>query len=154
LLATTAPHDQLRLSGHLQPPVPAWSLHVPEPTVLIAEDDESVRDLMAFKLQNAGYRTLTADNGNSALALVHRADPDLIVLDVGMPGMDGLSVCHQLHSDRITAQIPVIIVSGRTRQTDIDLGYTVGADHYMNKPFNPADLVQRVRWLLMTGGQA
>jgi len=130
-----------------------WALDITEPTVLIAEDDDAIRDLISFKLDAIGYRTLTAANGHSALEIVHQHQPDVIILDIGMPGMDGLSVCHQLHSDRLTAEIPVLMLSGRSRETDIELGYTVGADHYMIKPFVPAELVQRVRWLFMSGGR-
>nr|WP_221383318.1 response regulator [Actinoplanes polyasparticus] len=81
---------------------------------------------------------VTTDNGNrnSAVTLTYHEQPDLIVLDIGLPGMDGLSVCHRLHSDRLTAQIPTLLLSSHTRDTDVSLGYTVGADHYMTKPFS------------------
>jgi two-component system phosphate regulon response regulator PhoB/two-component system alkaline phosphatase synthesis response regulator PhoP len=76
----------------------------------------------------------------------------MVILDVSMPGMDGLSVCYELHSSAATAQIPVLMLSGRNRKVDIDLGMTVGADDYLVKPFSPAELVRRVRWLLIANG--
>jgi two-component system phosphate regulon response regulator PhoB/two-component system alkaline phosphatase synthesis response regulator PhoP len=130
-------------------PVADWAIEVAEPTILVADDDDTVRDLVAFKLAAAGYRTITADNGSAALNLVHRELPDMVILDVAMPGLDGLSVCYELHSSSATAQIPVLMLSGRGRQVDIDLGLTVGADDYLIKPFSPAELVRRVRWLLL-----
>jgi DNA-binding response OmpR family regulator len=118
-------------------------------TVLVADDDDDIRDLVAFKLQIAGYDVFTADNGNDALKTARRRLPDLIVLDVSMPGMSGLDVCHQLHAVPETAHIPVMILSARTDPTEVDLGLALGADEYMLKPFSAADLVRRVRWLLL-----
>ena len=133
-------------------PVADWATDVAEPTILIADDDETVRDLVAFKLGAAGYHAITAEDGSTALDLVHREQPDMVILDVVMPGLDGLSVCYELHSSSATAQIPVLMLSGRDRQVDIDLGLTVGADDYLIKPFSPAELIRRVRWLLLANG--
>jgi two-component system phosphate regulon response regulator PhoB/two-component system alkaline phosphatase synthesis response regulator PhoP len=130
-------------------PVADWATDVAEPTILIADDDETVRDLVAVKLAAAGYQAITAEDGATALDLVHREQPDMVILDITMPGMDGLSVCYELHSSADTAQIPVLMLSGRDRQVDIDLGLTVGADDYLVKPFSPAELIRRVRWLLL-----
>jgi len=134
-------------------PVSDWATDVAEPTILVADDDDTVRDLVAFKLAAAGYHAITADNGSTALDLVQSEQPDMVILDVVMPGLDGLSVCYQLHSSADTAQIPVLMLSGRGRQVDIDLGLTVGADDYLIKPFSPAELIRRVRWLLLANGE-
>jgi len=134
-------------------PVAEWATGVAEPTILIADDDETVRDLVAVKLGAAGYHAITAEDGSAALDLIHRERPDMVILDVVMPGMDGLSVCYELHSSAATAQIPVLMLSGRDRQVDIDLGLTVGADDYLIKPFSPAELIRRVRWLLLANGE-
>ena len=134
--------------GH-SAPVADWVTGVTEPTVLVADDDEDVRDLITGKLVAAGYRVITAADGASALRQVISEQPDMVILDVSMPGLDGLSVCYELHSSADTAQIPVLMLSGHSRQVDIDLGLTVGADDYLVKPFNPAELVRRVRWLLL-----
>jgi DNA-binding response OmpR family regulator len=133
-------------------PVAGWVADVAEPTILVAEEDAATRDLIAAKLAAAGYHTITAEDGDAALELVRRAQPDMVILDVVMPGLDGLSVCYELHSSSATAQIPVLMLSGRDRQVDIDLGLTVGADDYLLKPVNPAELVRRVRWLLLANG--
>ncbi|MBL7261793.1 response regulator transcription factor [Paractinoplanes lichenicola] len=130
-------------------PVADWVTDLAEPTILVADDDEDVRDLVTSKLVAAGYRVITADDGASALRQVVTELPDMVILDVSMPGLDGLSVCYELHSSADTAQIPVLMMSGHSRQVDIDLGLTVGADDYLVKPFNPAELVRRVRWLLL-----
>ncbi|MDY7083847.1 MAG: response regulator [Actinomycetota bacterium] len=135
-------------AGH-PAPVADWVTGVTEPTVLVADDDVDVRDLITSKLVAAGYRVITADDGASALRQVVTEHPDMVILDVSMPGLDGLSVCYELHSSADTAQIPVLMLSGHSRQVDIDLGLTVGADDYLVKPFNPAELVRRVRWLLL-----
>ena len=134
-------------------PVADWTAGVTEPTILVVDDDETVRDLVAFKLETAGYHAITAEDGSVALDLVHREQPDMVILDVAMPGLDGLSVCYELHSSSATAQIPVLMLSGRDRQVDIDLGLTVGADDYLIKPFSPAELIRRVRWLLLATGE-
>ncbi|WP_245664970.1 response regulator transcription factor [Actinoplanes subtropicus] len=134
-------------------PVADWATRLTEPTILIADDDETVRDLVAFKLAAAGYHAITAEDGSSALDLIHREQPDMVILDVVMPGLDGLSVCYELHSSAATAQIPVLMLSGRDRQVDIDLGLTVGADDYLIKPFSTAELIRRVRWLLLATGE-
>jgi DNA-binding response OmpR family regulator len=132
-------------------PVPV-ACCVAEPTILVVEDDATVRDLIATKLATAGYHAITADDGGAALDLVRREQPDMVILDVVMPGMDGLSVCYELLSSAATAQIPVLMLSGRDRQVDIDLGLTVGADDYLIKPVDPAELLRRVRWLLLANG--
>jgi DNA-binding response OmpR family regulator len=134
-------------------PVPGWAVELTDPTILVADDDDTVRDLVSFKLSAAGFRVITTDNGSTALDLVHREHPDMVILDVAMPGLDGLSVCYELHSSAATADIPVLMLSGRGRKVDVDLGRTVGADDYLIKPFSPSELIRRVRWLLLTGGE-
>jgi DNA-binding response OmpR family regulator len=132
-------------------PVADWTTGLTEPTIVVADDDESIRDLIVFKLEAAGFRAVTAADGIAALDLVHSIHPDMVILDVVMPVLDGLSVCYELHSSAATAQIPVLMLSGRDRQVDIDLGRTVGADDYLVKPFSPPELLRRVRSLLYRG---
>jgi DNA-binding response OmpR family regulator len=136
--------------AQLAAPDPASGREVRQdlPTVLIVDDDEGIRDLVSFKLEMAGYRTVTAADGCTGLSLVSLTHPDLVVLDIAMPGMDGLSVCYRMHADPATAEIPVIMLSGCATETDVDLAFVSGAEEYLPKPLNPADLVRRVRWLL------
>jgi DNA-binding response OmpR family regulator len=122
-------------------------------TILIADDDDDIRDVIAFKLQVAGFRTLSADNGQSALNLAVESRPRLIVLDVSMPQMDGLSVCYELHARPETAQIPVLMISGNNSPADVDRGFAIGADDYLPKPFSQVEMLRRVNWLLLATAQ-
>jgi DNA-binding response OmpR family regulator len=124
-----------------------------EPTILIADDDDDVRDVIEFKLQVAGFRTLTADNGRSALSLAMDRRPRAIILDVTMPQMDGLRVCHELHACPETAEIPVLMISGAGRPDDVDRGFSVGADDYLPKPFSQGEMMRRLGWLLQSAGR-
>ncbi|MFG1609917.1 response regulator transcription factor [Actinoplanes sp. NPDC049265] len=132
----------------LSPAAPA-PLRPPTATcIVVVDDDEDIRELVAFKLRAAGYRTLTAADGDAGLELALRERPDLMILDVSMPGMDGLAVCGQVHRKAEMADLPVLILSARAMPYDIDLGLAVGADDYMTKPFSPAELLSRVDALL------
>jgi len=122
------------------------------PTILIADDDDDIRDVIAFRLQVAGFRTLSADNGRTALTMALEQRPRMIILDVTMPQLDGLSVCYELHACADTAQIPVLMISGSGRPSDIDLGFAIGADDYLPKPFSQHEMLRRVNWLLMASG--
>jgi DNA-binding response OmpR family regulator len=135
-------------SGVLSWPVEDWTTALQPPTVLVADDDEGIRELIVFKLEAAGYRTLVADNGRSAMALAVSEHPHLVILDVSMPGLDGLGFCYELHSSPQTAHIPVIIISGRGTPSDVDLGRMVGAEDYLVKPVDPAALLRSVQRLL------
>ena len=145
LSETEAEFARALTSGPLSPPA--------SPTILIADDDDDVRDVIAYKLQVAGFRTLSADNGRSALTIACERRPRMIILDLSMPQMDGLTVCHELHARPETAQIPVLMISGNGRPADIDLGYATGADDYLPKPFSQREMLRRVSWLLMSAGR-
>ncbi|WP_067499318.1 response regulator transcription factor [Actinoplanes sp. TFC3] len=117
-------------------------------TVLVADDDDDIREIIAFSLRDAGFRVLTAGTGTQALAAVETHLPDAVVLDIAMPELDGFAVCYRLQQLRATIEIPTIVVSSTTSHHDIDLAYTIGADDYLPKPVRPAQLVDRVRSLL------
>ena len=119
------------------------------PTILIADDDDEIRDVIAFKLQVSGFRTLSADNGRTALSLAVERQPRMIILDVTLP-MDGLSVCHELHARRETARIPVLMINGTARPGDLGLGFAVDADNYLPRPFSQQEMLRRVNCLLMS----
>jgi DNA-binding response OmpR family regulator len=113
--------------------------------ILIVDDDQLLRRSLSLQLERAGYRTSTAANAEDALALLQRQRPDLILLDVGLPGMDGLEALRRIHQNR---DIPIIFVTARRREFDEVLGLELGADGYITKPFNPDVLLARVKAVL------
>ena len=116
--------------------------------VLVAEDDSDVRELVAFKLEQAGFDVIAVDDGPSALTAAQRHHPDLAVLDVAMPGMSGLDVCRMLRADPATAGMLIIMLTARVQEQDVEGGFTAGADDYVTKPFSPRELVSRIQALL------
>ena len=116
--------------------------------VLIADDDADIRDLVAFKLEQAGYEVITAEDGPAALSAAHDKVPDIAVLDVSMPGMSGLDVCRMLRADPSTADMMIIMLTARAQETDVEGGFSAGADDYLIKPFSPRELTSRVQALL------
>jgi DNA-binding response OmpR family regulator len=116
--------------------------------VLIADDDPDILDLVAFKLEQAGHQLVTAGDGITALAEARREPPDVVVLDVSMPGMSGLDICRELRADPATAAIPVILLTARAQEADVEAGFDIGADDYVTKPFSPRELVSRVAVVL------
>ena len=107
---------------------------------MIADDQQSLRLLLRATLGPVGYRVVEAINGAEALSVARDEHPDLVFLDVGMPGMDGYAVCRELKNDPETAGIPVIMLSARAQQPDKQKGIEAGADPYLTKPFKPAEL--------------
>lgn len=117
-------------------------------TILVADDDRDILDLVAFKLSAAGHELITATDGATALTEARRAVPDLVVLDVGMPGMSGLDVCRELRADAVTNAIPVILLTARGKESEVEAGLSLGANDYLVKPFSPRELQSRVSALL------
>ncbi|MDW0110370.1 response regulator transcription factor [Sporosarcina aquimarina] len=115
-------------------------------TVLIVEDDPSICTLLEYNLKQNGYRTLVATNGIDALETAIASKPDLIVLDIMLPGMDGIDVCQNLRQQKIDT--PIIMLTARGEETDKVLGLEIGADDYMTKPFSPRELTARVKAVL------
>ncbi|PPK63069.1 response regulator transcription factor [Actinokineospora auranticolor] len=116
--------------------------------ILIAEDDDDLRELITFKIEQAGHTTTPVGTGPEVLDQVAADRPDLLLLDVTLPGMDGLRVCATLRERHPTPHLPIILLTGMTKQSDIDAGLTSGADDYVCKPFKPADLLDRIHALL------
>lgn len=110
--------------------------------ILIVDDDPHLREVVCFALERAGYETLTATNGVEALEAHRLNQPDLIVLDVLMPELDGFAVCREL---RRISSVPILLLSSRDEEVDRVLGLELGADDYVGKPFSPRELVARVR---------
>jgi DNA-binding response OmpR family regulator len=117
-------------------------------TVLVADDDEDILQLVSFRLERAGYKVVTAADGQQALAAAREHQPDLAVLDVMMPGLNGYEVTRQLRADPATAAIPVILLTARVQEADVSRGFEAGADDYLRKPFSPQELRSRVQAIL------
>jgi two-component system OmpR family response regulator len=115
------------------------------PRVLIADDEPNIREVISFALEWVGFATVTARNGTEALQQVRRGPVDLIVLDIGMPEMDGLEVCRQI---RKTSEVPILFLSARDEEIDRVLGLEIGGDDYVTKPFSTRELVARVNVIL------
>jgi len=116
--------------------------------ILIVDDEEDVLELVRFNLEKNGYKTETAVSGEEALKKAKAKRPDLIILDLMLPGIDGLEVCKNLKSDTKTENIPVIMLTARSEETDIVTGLELGAQDYITKPFSPKILIARVRRIL------
>lgn len=117
-------------------------------TVLVAEDDADIRELVAYKLQQAGHHVVSVADGLSAVTAARETLPDLAIVDVSMPGLSGMQVCTALRDHAATAGIPVILLSARAHADDSETGLRAGAADYVTKPFSPRELVQRVESLL------
>ena len=117
----------------------------PVATVLVVDDEPIVREVVVRYLEREGYATLEADDGDDARALVERESPDLVVLDVMLPGTDGLELCRWIRS---RSELPVILLTARGEEADRIVGLELGADDYVTKPFSPRELAARVRTVL------
>jgi len=124
---------------------------VPEQHILCIEDESGIQDLLKLVLEGSGYRVTLASNGTDGLKLAQTRKPDLILLDLMLPGLSGLVVCRQLKNDPGTAGIPLVMVTAKTQAADIVLGLESGADDYITKPFDPDVLSARVRAVLRRG---
>ncbi len=118
------------------------------PKILVVDDEPDVLEVVGFNLKAAGFTVITADDGAKALQRARQELPDLIVLDVMMPDVDGLEACRGLRREAATANIPVILLTARAGEVDRVLGLELGADDYVTKPFSPRELVLRIRKLL------
>ncbi len=113
--------------------------------ILVVDDEPSVTDLLAYNLHKTGYEVLIAANGNDALRLAHQSKPDLILLDLMLPGVDGLEVCREL---RKASDVPVIMLTARGEEIDRVVGLELGADDYVCKPFSVRELLARIKTVL------
>jgi phosphate regulon transcriptional regulator PhoB len=116
--------------------------------VLVVEDEPDIRRLVVLHLEREGFRCRTATTGSDALREVKAAAPDLVVLDLMLPEVDGLEVCRRLRRDASTAGIPIIMLTAKSDEVDRVVGLEIGADDYVGKPFSPKELVARVRAVL------
>lgn len=118
-------------------------------TILIIDDDADIRDVVRIALSQAGFQTEEAGDGRAGLEAVARLKPDLVVLDIGLPEMDGLEVCRTV---RVSSDVPILFLTAQGDEIDRIVGLEMGADDYLPKPFSPRELVARVKAILRRGG--
>ncbi len=128
-------------------PVEALALS-PNPTLLIVEDDPDIVDVVRYNFEREGFRVLFASSGERGLQEAFRSRPELIVLDLMLPGIDGFEICRRLRASDDTRAIPVIVLSAKGEESDVIVGLELGADDYVTKPFSPRELVSRARAVL------
>jgi DNA-binding response OmpR family regulator len=119
-----------------------------QPVVLAADDDEDILALVAFRLERSGYTVIKARDGQEALDLALAEKPDLAVLDVMMPKLDGFELTRRLRSEAATSRMPIILLTARAQDTDVAQGFEAGVDDYIRKPFSPQELRTRVQAIL------
>jgi two-component system alkaline phosphatase synthesis response regulator PhoP len=117
----------------------------PRPVVLVAEDDEDILEMVVFDLEDEGYEVLTARDGVAAIALALERRPDLVLLDVAMPGLDGYEVTRRLRAEKSMSGTPVVLLTARAQVRDVILGFEAGANDYVTKPFRPEELRTRLQ---------
>ncbi|HYB99514.1 MAG TPA: response regulator [Candidatus Limnocylindrales bacterium] len=117
-------------------------------TILVVEDEDDIAELIRYNLQTENYTVVVAESGEKGLQAAQTSPPDLLLLDLMLPGMDGLEVCRALKADRNTASIPIIMVSARGAESDVVAGLELGAEDYVTKPFSTRVLIARVRTTL------
>jgi DNA-binding response OmpR family regulator len=116
--------------------------------ILVIEDDPAISRLVDYSLRHEGYEVTAATNGLEGIRKAQNEAPDLVILDVMLPGMDGFEICHRLRSEPDTARLPILMFSAKAQEIDKKTGLKVGADDYLPKPAAPAEIVNRVRKLL------
>jgi two-component system, OmpR family, response regulator MtrA len=121
--------------------------------IVVADDDVDVRMLVALKLRHSGYDVVDVGDGAAAVEACRDERPDLVVLDLMMPVMSGLEACRAIKAEPGLADVPVVLLTARAQNTDVDAGLAVGADAYVTKPFSPKELAARVESLLGGSGR-
>ena len=120
--------------------------------ILVVEDDHDIAQLLAITMKKAGFEVAVSEDGYEALNLIRRHPPDLLILDLMIPGIDGFEVCKEMKREPKTAEVPVLILTARGEEIDRIIGLELGADDYVVKPFSPRELLLRVRAILRRTG--
>lgn len=118
------------------------------PRILVVDDDADIRDMLQFKLAKAGFEVHTEEDGETGLAAARQLQPDLILLDWMMPRLTGPEVVRGLRQEEADTRVPVILLTAKAQETDVQRGFAAGADDYISKPFSPRELMSRVQALL------
>src|SRR5262245_22553535 len=119
--------------------------------ILLIEDEPDILEVIQYNLEREGHKVVACRNGEQGLSRIRTDNPDLVILDLMLPGMDGVEVCRQVKSDPITRAIPIVMVTAKAEESDIVLGLGIGADDYLSKPFSPRERVARVKVVLRRG---
>ena len=122
-------------------------------TVLIIEDEPDLQEILTYNLESIGYVVHVFDHGTRGLEAVQRLVPDIILLDVMLPGMDGLEICRHLRSNNATKRIPIVMLTAKSEEVDQLVGFQMGADDYVTKPFKMRVLIERIKSLLRRANQ-
>ena len=124
---------------------------MPKQTVLIIEDEPELQEILTYNLEALGYQVHVYDHGTRGLEAVQKLMPDIILLDVMLPGMDGLEVCRHLRSNNSTKRIPIMMLTAKSEEVDQLVGFQMGADDYVTKPFSVRELILRIKAVLKRG---
>ncbi len=124
------------------------------PRILIVEDDADIRRVLEYTLQREGFDVSSMDDGLRGLSEARRVAPDLVILDLMLPGIDGLEVCRRLKQEEATASIAIVMLTAKSEESDVVLGLGLGADDYIAKPFSPKEVAARVRAVLRRASRA
>ena len=122
-----------------------------KPKIVVIEDEVDILEVINYNLSKEGFDVCSALDGEEGLALIKKEVPDLVLLDLMLPGLDGIEICRKLKTDYSTRSIPIIMVTAKGEESDIVLGLGMGADDYMVKPFRPRELIARIRSVLRRG---
>ena len=122
-----------------------------KPKIVVIEDEVDILEVINYNLSKEGFDVCSALDGEEGLALIKKEVPDLVLLDLMLPGLDGIEICRKLKTDYSTRSIPIIMVTAKGEESDIVLGLGMGADDYMVKPFRPRELMARIRSVLRRG---
>jgi CheY-like chemotaxis protein len=112
--------------------------------ILVADDDDDVRELVVFRLERAGYRVVTAADGQEAVEVALERSPDVCVIDVMMPGLDGYQVTKRMRASAALAGVPIVLLTASVQEAAVNRGFEAGASDYIKKPFAPQDLLERI----------
>jgi two-component system phosphate regulon response regulator PhoB len=128
-------------------PGPTRTVNMARPRILIIEDERGLTEVLAYNLQREGYDTIIAHDGQEGLRKAQMQLPDIVLLDLMLPGLDGLDVCRELRAGERTRHMPILMLTAKAEETDQIVGFSMGADDYVTKPFNVKVLLQRIKAL-------
>lgn len=119
--------------------------------IVVIEDEPDIVEVLSYNLKREGYNVVSVSRGDEGLNVIRNESPNLVILDLMLPGMDGLSICQQMKSDPIVRDIPIVMISAKGEESDVVIGLELGADDYLAKPFSPRELLARVKAVLRRG---